>query len=116
MQIFEYPYVIITILVMFFIVMGLIGLHFTIKSVKTAKGAHQKDFCSMGKIENDFESAIYLTLEDTIMEKKQEYIFNCPFIRRGDDLEILYEYTPRGLVLEITYKELEEQQELKIKY
>ena len=55
MQIFEYPYVIITILVIFFIVMGLIGLYFTIKSVKTAKGTHQKDFCSMGKIENDFE-------------------------------------------------------------
>ena len=55
MQIFEYPYVIITILAMFFIVMGLIGLYFTIKSVKTAKGTLQKDFCSMGKIENDFE-------------------------------------------------------------
>jgi len=77
--------------------------------------SNQKDMFSV-KIANDFERAIYLTIEDTIMEKKQEYIFNCPFIRRGDDLEILYEYTPRGLILEITYKELEEQQELKIKY
>ena len=38
MQIFEYPYVIITILIMVFLVMGLIGLYFTIKSVRTAKG------------------------------------------------------------------------------
>ena len=38
MHIFEYPYVIITILVMIFFLMGLIGLFFTVKSVKTAKG------------------------------------------------------------------------------
>ncbi len=57
MQIFEYPYVIITILVMFFIVMGIIGLYFTMKSVKTAKGTAEKSFCGIGKIENDFEKA-----------------------------------------------------------
>ena len=38
MKFFEYPYVIITILVMIIFVMGLIGLYFTLKSVKTAKG------------------------------------------------------------------------------
>ena len=57
MQIFEYPYVIITILVMCFIVMGLIGLYFTIKSVRTANGTAEKSFCGIGKIENDFEKA-----------------------------------------------------------
>jgi len=57
MKIFEYPYVIITILVMFFLVMGLIGLYFTMKSVKTAKGTAEKSFCGLGKIENDFEKA-----------------------------------------------------------
>lgn len=57
MQIFEYPYVIITILAMFFIVMGLIGLYFTMKSVKTAKEAPEKSFCGIGKIENNFEKA-----------------------------------------------------------
>lgn len=57
MQIFEYPYVIITILVMFFLLMGLIGLYFTMKSVKTAKGTVAKSFCGIGKIENDFEKA-----------------------------------------------------------
>ena len=55
MQFFEYPYVIITILVMFILVMGIIGLYFTIKSVKTAKGTAEKSFCGIGKIENDFE-------------------------------------------------------------
>ena len=57
MQIFEYPYVIITILVIFFLAMGLVGLYFTMKSVRTAKGTEEKSFCSIGKIENDFEKA-----------------------------------------------------------
>ena len=57
MQIFEYPYVIITIIVAIFILMGLIGLYFTMKSVKTAKGTAEKSFCGIGKIENDFEKA-----------------------------------------------------------
>ena len=55
MKIFEYPYIIITILVMFFVVMGLIGLYFTMKSVKTAKGTAEKSFCGIGKMESDFE-------------------------------------------------------------
>lgn len=57
MQIFEYPYVIITILIMVFLVMGLIGLYFTIKSVRTAKGIVAKNFCGIGRIESDFERA-----------------------------------------------------------
>ena len=57
MKFFEYPYVIITILAIAFLVMGLIGLYFTIKSVKTAKGTTEKSFCSTGKIEDDFEKA-----------------------------------------------------------
>ena len=57
MKFFEYPYVIITILAMFFLVMALIGLYFTVKSVKTAKGTAEKSFCGIGKIENDFEKA-----------------------------------------------------------
>ena len=57
MKIFEYPYVIITILAMFFLVMGLVGLYFTMKSVRTAKGTEEKSFCGLGKLENDFEKA-----------------------------------------------------------
>ena len=57
MQIFEYPYVIITIFVIFILVMGLIGLYFTMKSVKTVKGTAEKSFCGIGRIENDFEKA-----------------------------------------------------------
>ncbi len=57
MKIFEYPYVIITILAIIFLLMGLIGLYFTIKSVRTAKGTYEKSFCGVGKMENDFEKA-----------------------------------------------------------
>ena len=42
---------------MIFIVMGFIGLYFTMKSVKTAKGTAEKGFCSIGRIESDFEKA-----------------------------------------------------------
>lgn len=55
--IFEYPYVIITILVMIVFLMGLIGLYFTVKSVRTAKGTAEKSFCTVSRIENDFEKA-----------------------------------------------------------
>lgn len=55
MQIFKYPYVIITMLAIVFLAMGFIGLYFTIKSVQTAKGTVEKSFCGIGKIENDFE-------------------------------------------------------------
>ena len=57
MKFFEYPYVIITILVIIFLVMGLIGLYFTMKSARTAKGTAEKGFCGIGKIESDFEKA-----------------------------------------------------------
>lgn len=57
MKFFEYPYVIITILVIIFLLMGLVGLYFTLKSVRTAKGTVEKSFCGIGKIENDFEKA-----------------------------------------------------------
>ena len=57
MKFFEYPYVIITLLAMIFLAMGLIGLYYTMKSVKTAKGTAEKSFCGTGKIEVDFEKA-----------------------------------------------------------
>ncbi|MBQ2615096.1 MAG: EAL domain-containing protein [Clostridia bacterium] len=57
MKFFEYPYVIITILVICFFIMGVIGLYFTIKSVRTAKGTAEKSFCGIGRIENEFEKA-----------------------------------------------------------
>ena len=57
MNIFEFPFVIITILVMIFLVMGFVGLYFTLKSVKTAKEVSEKSFCGMGKIQSDFEKA-----------------------------------------------------------
>ncbi len=57
MKFFEYPYVIITILAMIFILMGLLGLYYTIKSVKTAKGTAEKSFCGIGKIEHNFDKA-----------------------------------------------------------
>lgn len=58
MNLFEYPYIIITILAIIIILMGLIGLYFTLKSVRTAKDSVEKSFCSLGRIENDFKKAV----------------------------------------------------------
>lgn len=40
--------------------MGAIGLFFTVKSLRTAKGTEEKGFCGMGKIENSFEKSVAL--------------------------------------------------------
>ena len=52
MQIFEYPYIIITILVMCFIVLSAVGVYFAIKGAKTANGKEEKDYVSKKKIEH----------------------------------------------------------------
>ncbi len=60
MRIFEYPYVIITLLSIGFLIMALVGIYFSIKSVKTANGTNgeeEKSFCKTGRIESDFEKA-----------------------------------------------------------
>lgn len=54
MRIFEFPYVIITILVMCFIVMGAIGLYFVMKSVRTANEEEEKGIVSTNRLEIDF--------------------------------------------------------------
>ena len=46
-HIFEYPYVIITILVLGVIAMLAIGAYFAVKSVKTANGLAEKSFCGI---------------------------------------------------------------------
>ena len=66
MKFFEYPYVIITILAIIFLVVGFIGLYFIMKSVKTAKGTSEKGFCGIGRIENDFDKAGLLRKNRTI--------------------------------------------------
>ena len=55
MRIFEYPYVIITILVFCFIIMGAVGLYFVLQCAKVANGEEEKGFLSAKKLENSFE-------------------------------------------------------------
>ena len=90
MKFFEYPYVIITILAMFFVVMGLIGLYFTIKSVRTAKGTAEKSFCGIGKIENDFEKA-------GTMRKKRSVVYISVSL---DGMKRLYSESKSGRMYE----------------
>ena len=58
MQIFEYPYVIITILALGVLVMLAIGTYFALKSVKTANGDAEKSFCGTWKLESDYVKAM----------------------------------------------------------
>ena len=55
MQIFEYPYVIITIFIFAFVILGAIGVYFAIRGVKTANGHPENDFIAISKMESDFK-------------------------------------------------------------
>ena len=55
MQLFEYPYIIITILVLCFIVLAAMGIYFAIRGAKTAKGSEEKDFINISKLEAAYE-------------------------------------------------------------
>ena len=55
MQIFEYPYVIITLLVFCFIVLGAVGVYFALQGFKEAKGDVGSDFSGVGKLETTFK-------------------------------------------------------------
>ncbi len=57
MQIFEYPYVILTIMLLCFIVLAAIGIYFAVKGAKTANGREEKDFIPISKLETAFLKA-----------------------------------------------------------
>lgn len=57
MQIFEYPYIIITILVFCFILLAVIGIYFAIKGAKTVNGKEEKDFINISKLETAFNKS-----------------------------------------------------------
>ena len=57
MQIFEYPYIIITIFVFCFIGLGAVGIYFAIRGAKTAKDSVGKDFTNISKIESSFKKS-----------------------------------------------------------
>ena len=55
MQIFEYPYAIITIFGFLFILLAAIGMYFAAKGLKTAKGHTKNDFTTVSKMESEFK-------------------------------------------------------------
>ena len=57
MQLFEYPYIIITILVLCFIVLITIGIYFAIRGAKSAAGSEEKAFINISKLEARFEKS-----------------------------------------------------------
>lgn len=57
MQIFEYPYVIITIFVLCFIALGGVGIYFAIRGLRLAGEHTEKDFTSISKLENEFNKS-----------------------------------------------------------
>ena len=67
MQIFEYPYVIITILVLFFIILGAVGIYFAMRGVKTANGNEENDFVNLAKLEKCFEKSGRLREDRTVL-------------------------------------------------
>ena len=57
MQIFEYPYVIITIFIICFVLLGAFGVYFAIRGVKTANGHAEDDLSSVSKLESAYIKA-----------------------------------------------------------
>ena len=57
MQIFEYPYIIITVLVLIFVLLAVVGIQFAARGIKTVKGKDEKDFVNISTIENAFAKA-----------------------------------------------------------
>lgn len=93
MQFFEYPYVIITILAIIIFLMGIIGLYFTMKSVKTSKGSAQKGFCGIGRIEIEFDKAgnnrknrslVYISVD---LENMKRLYFESKAIRMYEQIK-----------------------------
>ena len=58
MAIFEYPYIIITILVFLILVMGAVGLYFAIQCARTANGVAEKGFLSLNKLKSQYDSLV----------------------------------------------------------
>lgn len=54
MRIFEYPYVIISIFVICFFLLGGIGLYFAVRGLRTANDEEENDFTNISKIESCF--------------------------------------------------------------
>ena len=54
MRIFEYPYVIISITVICFFLLGGIGIYFAVRGLKTANDEEEYDFTNISKLESSF--------------------------------------------------------------
>ena len=57
MQIFEYPYIIISILILCFVAITAVGIYFALRGIKTANGKDENDFVNISKLENNFEKS-----------------------------------------------------------
>ena len=57
MQIFEYPYIIITIFAFCFILLLSVGATFALRGIKVANGKDEKDFVNLNKLESSFEKS-----------------------------------------------------------
>lgn len=67
MQIFEYPYIIITIFVLCFVFLAAIGIYFARRGVKMASGHSENDFTNISKIEKDFKKLGQLRTDRSVM-------------------------------------------------
>ena len=57
MLMFEYPYIIITILAVCFVILIAVGIYFALRGIKTANSATEKDFVNLGRVEALFEKS-----------------------------------------------------------
>ena len=57
MQIFEYPFVIMSILILAFVLFASVGIYFAAKGIRVAGGKSEKSFVSIKRLENSFDKS-----------------------------------------------------------
>ena len=67
MKVFEYPYVIITIFIICFVLLAAVGIYFAIRGVKTANGHLENAFSSISKLEKAFKMTGKQRLDRCVM-------------------------------------------------
>ena len=67
MRIFEYPYIIITLLVFFFVLFCIISIYFALKGIKETKGTEQISFSNISRLEGIFGKLRRLRINHSVV-------------------------------------------------
>lgn len=97
MRIFEYPYVIISIFVICFFLLGGIGLYFAVRGLRTANDEEENDFTNISKLESSFVKSGKLR-ENRCVMYISVYLENYRSLYSEEQTEKVFGIIKRGLL------------------